>query len=573
MIFLRYLKPDNLPRAMKGKDILSIQREIILQRVLNILLAIYSVGLPLVLIFWPEAIRSGRTSIYLLTYLALASITIIRNIEYRIRAGIVVVALQGLGAAALLSYGLSGTGVIFLFGAAILSTLLFNQRLGRFMTYLSLVILGAMGFMMVSGRITLPPIETMANSGSASQWIIAAMVFLFLISLVMSSVYSIFEGMNSSLRTQVNLTVQLEQEQASLEQRVEERSADLKRRILQFEIASEIAREISGETNLERLLSSAVNLIRDRFDFYHVGIFIVDDREEFAILRAATGEAGRTMLERNHRLKIGEVGIVGYVIRRGEARIASDVSNDLVHFNNPLLPKTRSEMALPLRRGDHTIGALDVQSLNENAFAQEDIRILQIIADQMAIAFEKTLLVEELQRSVEELDSSYRATTLKSWRAHLKSSRQKIAYRYRDSRLDSNLVESDQAQEALDQGKPILKAVQQAEQGKTRTVLAVPIKMRNQVLGVVDIHFESTSVSPDLISLIENTVDRLAISLENARLLEEIQQRAERERLVSEVSSKVRAASDVDSVLRIAIQEIGKSLGVSEVMVQLRKDS
>jgi GAF domain-containing protein len=573
MIFFHYLKPGNLPAAAKERDTLSNQREIILQQVLNILLAIYTVGLPLVLLFWPEVIRSGRTSIYLLTYLVLASITVIRNIEYRIRAGMVVVALQGLGTLALIQYGLSGTGTLFLFGAAIISILMFDKRLGRFLAYVSLIVIAVVGFLMVTNRMPLPPVEIMANSGSASQWVVAGMVFAFLTSLILSSIYSVFGGMSTSLQEQKRLTLQLEQEQASLERRVEERSADLVRRISQFEIASEIAREISGATNLERLLTTAVNLIRDRFDFYHVSVFIVDSREEFAELRAATGEAGRTMLERNHRLKIGEVGVVGYVIQRGEARIASDVSSDIVHYNNPLLPRTRSEMALPLKRGSNTIGALDVQSTTEYAFSQEDVRILQIIADQLAIAFEKTLLVEELSRSIEELDSSYRATTLKSWRSHLKNSRQKTAFRYRNSRIENTVVESKQAQEALEKGQPVLKSLQVWDQDRPRTVLAVPIKMRNQVLGVVDIQFESANVSPDLISLIQNTVDRLAVALENARLLEEIQLRAERERLVSEVTSKVRAASDVDTILQIAVQEIGKSLGVSEVMVQLRKDA
>jgi GAF domain-containing protein len=173
------------------------------------------------------------------------------------------------------------------------------------------------------------------------------------------------------------------------------------------------------------------------------------------------------------------------------------------------------------------------------------------------------------------LEASYRTTTQKAWRTHLKNTHQRLAYRYHNAQLENAAEDSPHGQEALYKGQPVLKVVKgpKDEEERATTVFAVPIKLRNQVLGVVDIHFQGTNVSPDLISLIEGTVNRLAISLENARLLEEIQYRAERERLVSEISSKVRAASDVDSVLKIAIQEIGRSLGVSEVMVQLRKDS
>jgi GAF domain-containing protein len=369
------------------------------------------------------------------------------------------------------------------------------------------------------------------------------------------------------------LARELEAEQASLERRVQERSMDLMKRVSQFEIASQIAHEISSETNIDSLLNSAVNLIREQFGFYYVGVFLNDERNEYAVLRSGTGEAGRSMLERNHRLKIGETGMVGYAISRAEARITMDVSGDSVHYKNPILPDTRSEMALPLRTGQGVIGALDVQSVEENAFNHEDIRILQMIADQLAIAFDKTRLVDQLTRSLAELESSARNTSQKAWRTHMHNTRQRLAYRYTNAQLDTQVRETPQASQALAEGHSVLKSGTVDAHGKPVTVLAVPIRLRNHVLGVVDLRFESANVSPELIALIEGTVSRLAVSLENARLLEEIRFRAERERLVGEISTKVRAASDVDSVLQIAIQEIGKSLGVSEVMVQLRKDA
>jgi len=574
MTFFQYLAPANLSPKAAGKDTLAVQREIILQRILNTLLIIYTIGFPLVLLFWIDAIRSGRIYLYVLAYFFLAAITVLRSIPYTLRASIVIVTLQALGIMALLSYGLSGTGIIFLFGAAVSANVLFNQRAGSGYTYLSVLIIAILGGLMVTGRIPLPPISSMANSGSSTQWIITGLVFLFLMALVMRSMYQVFQGMDTTIKVQEQLTRRLEDEQASLERRVEERSADLKKRLAQFEIASEIAREISRENSLDNLLNQAANLIRDRFDFYHVGVFLTDERNQYAVLRAATGEAGRMMLERNHRLKIGETGIVGYVVSRGEARAALDVSTDIAHYKNPLLPETRSEMALPLRLGGKTIGALDVQSVTSNAFVQEDIEILQTIADQLAVAFDQARLVEELRRSLEDLETSQGAAIQKAWRMHLKNARQKYAYRYQNAQLESGVEESEQARQAHASGSIVVKTIQHpAGQEKPKTVLAVPIKLRSQVLGIVDIHFESANLSSDLISLIEGTVNRLAVSLENVRLLEEIQFRAERERLVSEVTTKVRMASSVDSILQTAIQEIGQSLGVSEVTVQLRKDA
>ena len=491
------------------------------------------------------------------------------------RASFLIALFIGLGTAALINYGLSGTGIIFLFGSILLANLLFNSKISILLDILGVVPIIVIGSLMVTGTISLPPIDVMANSGNAWQWVIAVAVIIFAAGPIATSLLLILRGMNKALVKRESITEGLEASQVSLEQRVEERSADLKNKIAQFEIASQIAREISGETNLEGLLNTAVNQIRDRFGFYHVGVFLNDDKNEFSVLRAATGEAGRMMLERGHRLKIGEIGIVGYVAGRGEARISSNVADDVVHFKNPLLPETRSEIAIPLRTKEQIIGALDVQSVVMDAFTVDDISILQTIADQLSIAFEKTHLVEQLRRSVDELETTYRTNTQRAWRTHLRNTNQKLAYRYRDSRLENQADDSDHAREAQLKGQSVFKVVPgvKDEQGRPVTVLAIPIKLRNQVLGVVDIHFESASISPDLISLIEGTVSRLAVSLENARLMEEIQIRAERERMVGEISSKVRAASDVDSVLRIAIQEIGRSLGVSEVMVQLRKES
>jgi len=573
MNLLRGMKPDRLTPAMLKKGTLSVQREIILQNILNILLVIYTLGFAGILLFSSDVIRSGQVWIYLLAYLGIAGVTLLRQVPYTLRASIIILVLQALGAAALISYGLSGTGFIFLFSSILLSSLLLSSRGSILFIVLSLAIIGWIGSSMVGGKIPLPPAQIMANSGNTALWMTAVLVLLFVTGITVTSTFAIVRGLGNALAQSEKLTTELEIEQASLERRVEDRSADLKKRVEQFEIASQIAREISGTTDLESLLSTAVNLVRERFGFYHVGIFVSDERGEYAVLRAATGEAGRVMLERNHRLKIGEIGMVGYVVSRGEARIALDVTGDTLHYKNPLLPQTRSEIALPLLIGDRTIGALDVQSEVENAFNQEDVRIMQTIADQLAIAFEKTRIVIELQRSVEEMENSNRSATQRAWRSHFRNTRQPFAYHYHQSQLDHEVQETVQAQQALALGKRVIEVAGSDAKGKPSTVLAVPIKLRNQVLGVVDIRFESANVSPELVALIEGTVNRLAVSLENARLLEEIQTRAEREQLVSEISTKVRAAADVDSVLRIAIQEIGRSLGVSEVMVQLRKES
>jgi PAS domain S-box-containing protein len=201
---------------------------------------------------------------------------------------------------------------------------------------------------------------------------------------------------------QARLHEQVQRHAEELEAQVFARTAELARRTIQLQVAAEVARDVTSAGNLDDLLSRSANLIQERFGFDHAGIFLVGEQGKYAILKAATGEAGRQMLAKNHRLRMGKEGIVGYVTGSGEPRIALDVGKDAVHFDNPLLPDTRSEMALPLQVGERIIGALDVQSNREAAFDEEDIKTLQLMADQLAAAIEKTRLFERAQAVLEE---------------------------------------------------------------------------------------------------------------------------------------------------------------------------
>jgi PAS domain S-box-containing protein len=201
---------------------------------------------------------------------------------------------------------------------------------------------------------------------------------------------------------QADLNAQVQSHASDLEQRVVARTIELERRTVQLQTAAAVARDAAIAHDLGGLLNRATNLICKRFGFYHAGIFLVDAQGEYAVLRAAAGVPGREMIEHGHKLKVGEVGIVGYVTGSGKPRIALDVGTDAVHFKTPYLPDTRSEMALPLKVGERIIGALDVQSTQEAAFGEEDVAALQIMADQLAMAIERTRLFEQTQAALEE---------------------------------------------------------------------------------------------------------------------------------------------------------------------------
>ncbi len=209
-----------------------------------------------------------------------------------------------------------------------------------------------------------------------------------------------FNSMTTQLRGLVN----------TLENRVRERTLQLAEqnealqlRSRQLQTVADVARNIVSTRQVDSLLDLVTRLVSDRFGFYHAGIFLLDEAGEFAELRASNSPGGQKMLDRHHKLRVGQVGIVGYVTGTGEPRIATDVGADAVFFNNPDLPVTRSEMALPLKLGDLIIGALDVQSIEPDAFSQEDVALFTTLADQISVAIENANAYEISQQTVEEM--------------------------------------------------------------------------------------------------------------------------------------------------------------------------
>jgi len=172
----------------------------------------------------------------------------------------------------------------------------------------------------------------------------------------------------------------------------------LERRAMQLQTAAEVSRAANSILAMDELLPQVVNLVRERFDLYYAGLFLVDETDQWAVLRAGTGEPGRKMLETGHKLEVGGASMIGWCIANQKARIVLDVGKEATHFSNPLLPLTRSEMALPLISRDHVIGAMTIQSDQPAAFTQEDINVLQSMADQTANAIENARLFEESQR-------------------------------------------------------------------------------------------------------------------------------------------------------------------------------
>ncbi len=172
----------------------------------------------------------------------------------------------------------------------------------------------------------------------------------------------------------------------------------------QLQLAAEVATSVSTLLDTQELIAQTVEQIKEAFDYYYVGLFLVDETCEYAVLRAGTGEAGKEMLTAGHKLKVGDGSMIGWSIANGLPRIALDVGQDAVHFNNPRLPETRSEVTLPLISRGQRIGALTFQSTGEAAFSDSDLAILSVMAEQLAVAIENARLYEQIQQYAANLE-------------------------------------------------------------------------------------------------------------------------------------------------------------------------
>ncbi|TAK12477.1 MAG: GAF domain-containing protein [Anaerolineae bacterium] len=404
-------------------------------------------------------------------------------------------------------------------------------------------------------------------------WIIdTAPIFLGLFAFVggyfQHRVVLLSEDLQLQVNTANTLGKELESQNRILEARVVERTSALERRAQFVEAAADVGRAATSIYTLDDLLPQVTQFTSERFGFYHVGIFLVDDSGEFAVLRAANSDGGKRMIARGHRLKIGEEGLVGYVVARGEARIALDVGEDTAHFAAAELPETRSEMALPLYSGGRLFGALDIQSREAAAFTNEDIIVLRVLADQVSMAVNNALLFEQLQTSVDAERRAYGDVSRRAWRELLRPG-QDIGFRFADNRVTAARgAWSPLMLEAASRGQ----SLQGSEEG--RPVIAVPVEVSGQPIGVLHLRKNAGDRpwADEEVDLIHRLAEQLSQAVNSARLYQETQRRAAQEQVTSEIASNLRQTLDIDAVLRTAVQELGETFSAREVVIRINPE-
>ncbi len=385
---------------------------------------------------------------------------------------------------------------------------------------------------------------------------------------------------------------------------------DSRRRTVQLESAAEIARDISGSLQLDDLLGNAVTMIRDRFNFYHASIFLIDDAGEYAVVRESTGDAGIQLKRSGHKLGVGSKSIVGYVSSRGKNLVIEDTNKDATYFANPLLPETRAEAGIPLKVGERILGVLDVQSVTAYAFHEEILQTLSILADQLAVAVINTELFAETQEHLSQHRLLHHITTSAASGTTLEESLRgavqglqvilggdRVVILLVDKKEEKLVVgaaigysEEDAAsiQIPLDSGvtgwvarnKKLLRIddtqtdpLYISFSANTRSELAIPLVFRKEVLGVLNVESEEVAAYDEHDEeMLGTLVGSLAAIIANTRLVQRVRRQAERERVLYEITSKIRRSTNVQTILSTTVKELSKATGAEHVQVKIAVD-
>jgi GAF domain-containing protein len=540
MNWLTKIAPSNTPASIANKGSLPILRERILH---TILLVFAFLGLPAVALASIEGVQKGQIGmavIYSSVYGLFALMLFVREIPYRLRGYILVSVVYLLAVSEIFESGQLGEVRMFLIAFVTLTAVLFSYR-----NVIAAIVLGIVTIIGVGLYATYAPdpIGAIENITKGTGWVTSSVVFLMMSSIISGSIAMIIAGLESNLVKQADLSQILENERDKLEDRIQERTHSMTRRMVQLRTAADISRAISALSNPDELLQQVADLVKERFGLYYVGVFLLDMTRENAVLQAGTGEAGKRMLSEGHQLSISGSSMIGWCIGNRSPRVALDVGSEAVRFNNPYLPLTRSELALPIIAHDTILGAISIQSEKPNAFDENDIAILQSIADSLSIARENDRLFNETRRSLEEIRTLNREYLQRAWSETMETQGE-LAYEFENPQL-----------------------IKVSEDNKT---IEVPMILRDEVIGYITLEMDHTNLSEEETSFVENITTQTAIAMENARLLHETERRAVQEQKLNALASRFARAMSIEEILRAAAQELGQLPTVAEVSVQMR---
>ncbi len=446
-------------------------------------------------------------------------------------------------------YGTQDASFLTNFTVILMAALLLNWQASLIITVLSISSGLGLAYAEQYGWIIHPayPITSFARD----------IAFVFVFNAVI--IYLLINGLETALkRSRANAekleatNIDLSQTQSELQHRSNELvvvNRQLENRTEKLRAIAEITSTAASIHDFGELIPSVSSIVSQQLGYFHVGVFLLDEQKQYAILRSASSEGGLRMLAEGYRLPMGAKHLVSFAAQTGKSQMAFDSGTNIELLSHDFA-ETRSQLVLPLKSGDQTVGVLDLQSSEVNAFSDDDISTLTILADQIGIAIQNALLYDQSQRALQEANITFRQASEKEWKRYSGALEAK-GYRYDGIKPE-----------------PLKESYSSRPEGNA---LSIPVQLRGQTIGRLRLRPSDSSRqwTEDELAMIEATADRAALALEGARLLEEAQKRAAREAFLSDVATRLGASFQLDSILRDTVEELGQTLPSSIVSFQL----
>lgn len=550
----------------------------------NLLLAATAVGLLLLLVY-PVVLRTqgkGARDIvgimvpFVVGWLVVAVAWAWRRLSHNIRASVFLALTWVLGVLLFYRGGLPGGGRTWILLLPVFGLVLMGQTAGIVSGVVS--ILTYAGFALAFNQKWIPAPDVAADLTALEPWIGEGVGFLLVTVILVVLLWLSNRDWLEALRGAGVANEQLQVQTRKLEMA----NIQLASQASQLRATAEIARIGSTTLDPDTLAREVVNHIQEGFaplGVYFVGLFLLDEAQGKALLRAATGEAGRLLLEMGYTVEVDEATTVGWSIMHQQARVAQNLQEGSVRLDALPMPHTRSEIALPLRSRGRVLGALNVQSTREAAFADADAAILQMTTDVIATAIDNARLLIQTQAALEEAQAAHRRYLIEAWREFLATKPvSQVDYRKPGVEIgDGDLLRQTQRAAVAHQRTVAASSPASESEGAAspQAALVVPLKLRGQVIGTMALHETRRQRlwTNDEVALAETIAEQVALTVENLRLMDEAQRGVVRERAIREISDQMQRAADMETLVRIAAEELNRILGGSRTYVRLSPEA
>ncbi len=493
---------------------------------------------------------SGSSPLERILYIALYAVVFgvtALPAPYKARAYMFLAVVFIIGVNSVLHWGPWLDGSIFFFAFITLAALLFDNRADVAALALSAAVFLTLGALQISGALQLQSDHPIVAQTTLLDWAAYAIDLLIpgtIIVVAVSRFKSEFDAVVARLQAAFG---QVAEERAQLEARVQERTEELEARNAQLRASTVVARGVAEIREIEELINEIVSLTAEQFNYYHVGLYLLDEGKKTAFLQASSSDKGKELVGQSFHIEPSRRDPFFAVVEKNFHLIANDIETDRF-FHDSNFPQTHSRMLLPLTTRGNTIGILDIHSQQPGAFSPQEAEVLQTTADLAAVSIDNARLLDETKNLVSQLEASIAAQTHETWSRF--ASRKTPAYQYTPAGV-----------------RPVFSPRQSV--AKESESLDVLLALHGQKIGRLRLTrkgvFAKWSEREKL--LVEKIAEQVALALENSRLVEEAQRNALRDQLIAATSARVRETLDIESVIRTAAAELRKVFDVKEAEV------